>query len=36
MAMPAWQVAVSAAYLLALGVVGIVVARRRFERRLTT
>jgi lipooligosaccharide transport system permease protein len=36
MAMPAWQVAVSVAYLLALGVVGIVVARRRFERRLTT
>ncbi len=35
MAMPAWQVAVSVAYLLALGVVGIVVARRRFERRLT-
>jgi lipooligosaccharide transport system permease protein len=35
MAMPAWQVAVSVAYLIVLGVVGIVMARRRFERRLT-
>lgn len=30
-----WQAAVSVAYLLTLGIVGIVVARRRFERRLT-
>ena len=36
MTMPAWQVAVSTSYLLALGVVGIVLARRRFERRLTS
>jgi len=30
-----WQVALSMAYLLALGIVGMVLARRRFERRLT-
>jgi lipooligosaccharide transport system permease protein len=30
-----WQAAVSVCYLLAMGIVGIVVARRRFERRLT-
>jgi lipooligosaccharide transport system permease protein len=30
-----WQAVVSVAYLLSMGVVGIVVARRRFERRLT-
>lgn len=31
-----WQAAVSVAYLLAMGVTGIVVARRLFERRLTS
>jgi lipooligosaccharide transport system permease protein len=31
-----WQAAVSVLYLLAMGTVGIVVARRRFERRLTS
>lgn len=31
-----WQAALSVAYLLAMGVVGVVVARRRFERRLTS
>ena len=36
MAMPPWQVAVSLAYLLALGVLGLILARRRFERRLTS
>ena len=30
-----WQAAVSVAYLLAMGVAGLVLARRRFERRLT-
>jgi lipooligosaccharide transport system permease protein len=30
-----WQGALSVTYLLAMGVVGIYVARRRFERRLT-
>ena len=30
-----WQAMVSVVYLLAMGVVGIVLARRRFERRLT-
>lgn len=30
-----WQAAVSVAYLLAMGTTGILVARRRFERRLT-
>ena len=31
-----WQVAVSVCYLLAMGIAGVVVARRRFERRLTS
>jgi lipooligosaccharide transport system permease protein len=31
-----WQAVVAVAYLLAMGIVGIVVARRRFERRLTS
>jgi lipooligosaccharide transport system permease protein len=33
--LPPWQIVVSIAYLLALGVAGLMVARRRFERRLT-
>lgn len=36
MPLPAWQAALSVAYLLAMGVFGIVLARRRFERRLTS
>ena len=35
MPLAGWQVAVSIAYLLAMGVAGVLVARRRFERRLT-
>jgi len=35
MPLPAWQIALSVAYLLAMGVVGLLLARRRFERRLT-
>ncbi len=35
MPLPAWQIVVSLAYLLAMGVVGLLLARRRFERRLT-
>jgi hypothetical protein len=30
-----WQAAVSVAYLTAMGVTGILIARRRFEGRLT-
>ncbi|MCF8525873.1 MAG: ABC transporter permease [Candidatus Nanopelagicales bacterium] len=33
---PLWQVCVSVAYLMVLGVGGVVLARRRFERRLTS
>jgi lipooligosaccharide transport system permease protein len=35
MPLPAWRIARSFAYLLAIGVVGLLLARRRFERRLT-
>ena len=35
MPLAVWQAVLSVTYLLAMGVVGIVVARRRFERRLT-
>lgn len=35
MTMPAWQIVVSVTYLVAIGVAGIILARRRFERRLT-
>jgi lipooligosaccharide transport system permease protein len=33
--LPAWQAALSIAYLLGMGIAGVIVARRRFERRLT-
>jgi lipooligosaccharide transport system permease protein len=36
MPLPAWRIIVSVLYLAAMGIVGIVLARRRFERRLTS
>ena len=35
MPLPAWRIVVSVTYLLAMGIAGVVVARRRFEARLT-
>lgn len=36
MPLPWWQIAISVAYLLAMAIAGLVLARRRYERRLTS